>query len=171
MSAIGSKRYVTAQLFDFQLDAGGGEGKPHCIMSLRVVDGPDAGLNLTTRGYLTEKAAPITMDQLRALGWTGTKLSKAMSEGLGSRKATVRLTMEEYNGKVREKVTGIYAPKSFGPKNPIESDALASFDALFEDVAASSEVPALTDAAKAGELPAAKAYERPVAVVPADHDF
>ena len=150
----GNKRYVTVQAYDMQLD-NGGEGTPHTIVSLRIVDGPDAGINLTWRGYLSEKAAPFTMKGLRALGWTGNKLSKAMAEGLGTRKATACLKMDEYKGKLTEKVDGIFEPKAFGPKNPVDETSLDAFDALFEDVAAGVEVTQVTERTKAGERPPA----------------
>ena len=149
------KRYVTVAAYDMNLDNGGEGGTPVAIVSLRVLEGPDMGSNLTYRGYLSEKAAPFTMQALKALGWTGTKLSKAMAEGLGTRKATAQLKMEEYKGKVEEKVGGIYEYKPFGVKNPI--DNLDAFDALFADVAASAQAPEteLSDKNKVTELPPA----------------
>lgn len=177
LGPIGSKRYVNAVCYDLQID-NGGEGSPHVIMSLRVVDGEEAGRNLTARGYLTPckpgktvGALDITMKQLRALGWTGTKLSKAMQEGLGSRKASVRLEIEESKGKLYENVTGIFEPKTFGPQNPVDADNIAAFDALFEDAAAGVEVTALHEANKApAVLPAAVKYSAPTSK-PATTDF
>jgi hypothetical protein len=134
------------------LDDGGGK-TPCAILSLRVVDGPNTGTNLTSRHYLSEKAAPYALKALRALGWTGTKISKAMQEGLGTMKATAQLKNETYEGKTREKVTGIFPIKAFGPKNPIEASDLDSFDALFEGVAETVECVPLTEGSKAGELP------------------
>jgi hypothetical protein len=165
MGPIGSHKYVNAVAYDMQLD-NGGEGSPHVIVSMRVVDGPETGRNLTYRGYLTPckpgkkmGAIDVTMQNLRALGWTGTKISKAMAEGLGTVKANVRLTVEEYEGKISEKVTGIYTPKVFGPKNPVDTDNIAAFDALFEDAAAGYEAVAVTEANKApATLPPAVKY-------------
>lgn len=159
MGPLGSKRYVTAVCFDLQLDDGGDEGgKPFANLSMRVVEGPDTGRNLYKRCYLTEAAAPITFKQLRALGWTGTKLSKAMADGLGTRKATVRLTVEEYKGKLTENVSGIYEPKPRGTKNPVDATSLDAFDALFEDTAAGITAEFdLSDVNKAPPLPAAVA--------------
>ncbi len=137
MGPIGSKRYVTTVCYDMQPDNGGEGGKPYVLLSLRVVEGPDTGRNLIKRGYLSPSARDITIKQLRALGWTGTKLSKAMAEGLGTRKASVRLKVTEYNGKIREEVDGIYEPKPRGTKNPIDDTGLDAFDALFEDAAGS----------------------------------
>ena len=157
MGPIGSKRYCDVVCYDMSLDDGGEGGKPKVILSLRVVDGPDTGVNLTSYHYLSPAAAPYTMKALKALGWTGTKLSKAMAEGLGTRKAQAQLKVEEYNGKVNEKVAGIFEIKARGPKNPIEASDLDNFDALFEDVAASAEGPTtpLTEANAAPPLPPA----------------
>lgn len=154
---VGNKRYVDVVCFDMSLDSGGSEGgKPKVILSLRIVDGPEAGVNLTSYHYLTEAAAPYTMKALKCLGWTGTKLSKAMAEGLGTRKAQAQLKVEEYQGKVSERVAGIFEIKARGPKNPIDADSLDQFDALFEDVAASAEGPGpLCEANKAPPLPPA----------------
>lgn len=158
MGPENSKRYVEVVCYDMSLDNGGEEGgKPKVILSLRVVDGPDTGVNLTSYHYLTEAAAPYTMKALKALGWTGTKLSKAMADGLGSRKAQAQLKVETYEGKTREKVAGIFEIKARGPKNPVEASDLDNFDALFEDIAASSEGPStpLTNANIAPPLPPA----------------
>lgn len=168
MGPIGSKRYVNVGCFDMQIDNGGDEGgKPHVILSLRVLDGDDIGTNITSRHYLSPAAAPYTMKALKALGWTGTKISKAMAEGLGTRKAVAQLKVEEYKGKISEKVSGIYEFKARGPKNPIDESNLDAFDALFEDVAASAEGPesALSEVNKVTELPAPvtkKAVKAPV---------
>ncbi len=159
MNPIGSKRYETVVCYDMQLDNGGDGGNPKVILSLRVVEGDNVGENFTSYHFLTEKAAPYTMKALKALGWTGTKISKAMSEGLGTRKASAKLIVQEYKGKVSEKVDGIYEPKVFGPKNPIEANDLDAFDALFEGIAATAEGPTLNiDIVKAPTtLPAARA--------------
>lgn len=138
MSLIaGTKKYVNAVAYDMQLTNG---EKPYALVSLRVVDGPDTGRNLSKRLYLTEKAKDISFKQLRALGWTGTKLSRAMADGLGTRKATVLLIVEqnENTGKLYEEVKGIYEPKPMRARveNPVETSDLDAFDALFESDAA-----------------------------------
>lgn len=148
-------RYETVAAYDMQLDAGE-EGKAaKVILSLRVLDGENMGQNLTSYHYLSPAAAPYTMKALKALGWTGTKLSRAMAEGLGTRKATAQLKFETYNGKTAEKVTGIYEFKVRGPKNPVDDTSLDAFDAMFEDLAATAEAPEteLTDVNKVGALP------------------
>lgn len=157
MGPIGSKRYVDVVCYDFALDGGDGEKKPRAVLSLRVVDGPDTGVNLTFYGYLSEAAAPYTIKALKALGWEGTKLSKAMAEGLGTRKAQAQLKIEEYNGKVTEKVAGIFEIKARGPRvaNPVDDANLDQFDAMFEDLAAGIEVSAASEINKAPPLPAA----------------
>lgn len=155
---IGTKRYVDVMCYDFQIDNGGEGGKPYVVLSLRVTSGDDQGRNFTKRGYLTEKAAPITMSQLRALGWTGTKLSQAMAEGLGTRVASAQIIVKERDGKVYEEVNGIYEPKEFKrtTDNPVDASSLAAFDALFADVAAGVEVTPITDRTKAPALPASR---------------
>jgi hypothetical protein len=147
-------RYETVQAFDMQLDNGGGK-TPCAIVSLRVIDGPNTGTNLIWRGYLSEKAAPYTMKSLRALGWTGTKVSKALQEGLGSMKANAQLKTEVWEGKAREKVAGIFPLKErrLTVDNPIEAGDVDAFDALFESAAETVECVPLTDAAKAVALP------------------
>jgi hypothetical protein len=93
---------------------------------------------------------------MRALGWTGTKVSKALQEGLGSMKANAQLKTEVWEGKAREKVNGIFPLKErrLTIDNPIEASDIDAFDALFEGAAETVECVPLTDAAKAGELPA-----------------
>lgn len=158
MGPLGSKRYVDVVCFDIQLDTGGDSGKPFANLSLRIVDGPDAGVNLYRKCYLTAAALPYTMKALKCLGWTGTKLSKAMAEGLGTRKAQAQLVVKQLdNGKVVEDVKGIYEP--LGPRRSetaVDADSLDAFDALFEDAAANAEGPGpLTEANKAPPLPPA----------------
>jgi hypothetical protein len=160
MNPIGSKRYVDVVAYDMQLDNGGEGGSPKAIVSLRVVAGDDTGRNLTWYGYLTEKAAPYTMKSLKALGWQGTKLSRAMAEGLGSVRASAKLVVEEYNGKVREKVDGIFPAKVFGAKNPVDASSLDAFDALFEDAAAATENIDVVPGNAAPELPAARTISK-----------
>jgi hypothetical protein len=176
MGPIGSKRYLSVVCYDMQLD-GGEEGKSaYANLSLRVVEGPETGRNLWKKCYLSEKARDISIKQLRALGWTGTKLSKAMSEGLGTRKASAMLLVKQGDdGKIREEVNGIYEPKAFTPKNPVDNTSLDAFDALFEDaasaIAAETE---LSAANKAPPLPPAannNGTSKPVVANPNDLGF
>jgi hypothetical protein len=158
MGPVGSSRYVEVVCYDAQLDNGGG-GKPYIQLSLRVVDGPNAGQNITRRCYLSEKAAPITAEQLRALGWTGSKLSTVMADGLGSTKARALLKVKQLdNGKLVEDVAGIYAlgdRPAPATKSPAGADELASLDAVFSGFAAAAPVVAVTATNKAPEqLPA-----------------
>src|SRR5690606_29239204 len=138
---VGSKRYLTVVAFDMQLDDGGGEGgKPFANVAMRVVEGPETGSNLYRRFYLTEKALEASIRQLRALGWTGTKLSKAMSEGLGTRKAQAQVVTKQLdNGKVVDDVKGIYEPKARTTENAVTAENLDAFDALFVEAAAQVE--------------------------------
>jgi hypothetical protein len=151
----GSSRYVTVVAYDLQLD-NGGEGTPFAEVSLRIVEGPDTGKNIRKRCYLSEKAAPISMEQLRALGWTGTKLSKAMQEGLGTVKARAQLKVKQLdNGKIVEDTSGIYPLSAPKTKNAVDSSSLEAFDAMFADYAAATETVAVTELNRApAELPA-----------------
>lgn len=175
MGPVGSKRYENVACYDMQLDQGE-EGKAaKAILSLRVLDGDNIGQNLTSYHYLSSAAAPYTMKALKALGWTGTKLSQAMAEGLGTRKAVACLKVSEYNGKISEKVDGIFEFKARGPKNPVDESNIDAFDAMFEDIAACAEAPetALSEVNKVTELPAA--VTKPKAAAPknpnSDLDF
>jgi hypothetical protein len=162
-----SKRYVPVVCVDCQIDAGG-EGKPFALLTLRVVDGPDAGRTLYKRAYLSEKALEVSIKHLRALGWTGTKISKAMAEGLGSLKADAQLVMREYpegSGKMKEEVNAIYPPKTFKTGNPVDTDNLAAFDALFADAAASIENTPATEANKAPAVLPAAVKGKPAPVI------
>jgi hypothetical protein len=175
MGPIGSKRYVNVVCFDAPIDTGGGEGKsPYIALALRVVDGDDVGRNFTKRGYLSEKASPITFSQMRALGWTGTKISKAMSEGLGSRKASAMLVVKQLdNGKIIEEVVGIYEPKEFKrtTDNPVTEDNLDAFDALFADAAGAVEVTPLKDNLVAPPLPPSRRAGTPSTPVANPNDL
>jgi hypothetical protein len=153
MGPVGSKRYVTAVCHNFEIEADEEKTK-HVICSLRIVEGPETGRDLVWRGYLTEKAAPYTLQALKAMGWHGSKLSRAMQEGLGSLKVNVRLVVEEYNGKISEKADRVYEPKAKSfVKTPVDAATASSFDALFEAIAANVEGPANADANKAPPLP------------------
>jgi hypothetical protein len=171
---IGSKRYVTVVAYDLQIDNGGNGGKPFASVSLRVVEGEEAGRNLSKRCYLTDAAKAITFEQLRALGWTGTKLSRAMADGLGSTKASAMLVTVERNGKVYEDVNGIYPIRSkYTPvKNPIAQHDLAAFDALFEDDAAAipASAPTAENAAPATLPPPLKSNGSPKQPTPPAND-
>jgi hypothetical protein len=143
----------------------------HVLCSLRIVEGPESGRDIYWRGYLTEKAAPYTMQALKSMGWRGTKLSRAMEDGLGSLKVNVRLVVEEYNGKVDEKADRVYEPKARSlVKAPLDAATARSFDALFESVAASAEGPANADANKAPPLPP-RAESASVAAKPVDDEI
>jgi hypothetical protein len=79
----------------------GGEAKddgtltsPFVFVKLRVVEGDDIGKELNWRGYLVGGAQPITVDQLRAMGWSDNDITKLT--GLGSVKVEVTERMDEY---------------------------------------------------------------------------
>ncbi len=151
-------RYVTVVATDLQPDNG---PKPFVTVSLRIVEGPDAGVNLSRRFYLTEAALDYSLKQLRALGWNGKELSKAMQNGLGTLKAEATMEYVERNGKTYEDVGWInpIGQRTSKPSSgtPVGEADLAAFDALFADAAAA--IPAIqrtAENAAPGELPAAK---------------
>jgi hypothetical protein len=155
-------RYETVQAFDMTID-NGGEKTPFVLVSLRVVDGPNVGTNLFWRGYLSEAAAPYTLANMRKLGWSGTKISRAMAEGLGSMKARAQLKTAVWaiadggDGKAREKVNGFYAigESKLKTDNPVEQSDLDAFDVMLQGAAEAIECTPVTDIAKAGPLPPA----------------
>ena len=164
---MSNKRYVDVVCIDYALD-NGGEGTPFVELTLKCLTGEDTGRTIRTRRYLSDKATQFTMDSLRALGWTGTKLSKAMSEGLGTLKASAVIVPElGKNGKMYDNVKYINPIKPRGTSSPVDAGALEAFDALFEDAAANIAPLAANGMNKAPE----KLPEPPVATPPVDRSI
>lgn len=181
MGPLGSKRYARVACFDMEIKPGTETSKPHVVLSLRGLKDDDVGRNFFKRCYLSPAkegksvgAADITAAQLRALGWTGNTLSRAMSEGLGTKVADAQLTVREYNGRLQEEVTGIYEVKepTRQEQPPIEAAELASLDELFASHAVAVDPMPITDLNRAPETlpPAVKRAAPPVAAAP-DVDF
>lgn len=100
MSTEITNRYV-AVATSFEIDPGGAEKQsgsgltsPSVYVRLRVIEGDDIGKELHWRGYLVGGAQPITVEQLRAMGWSDNDITKLT--GLGSTKVEVTERMEEY---------------------------------------------------------------------------
>lgn len=141
-----SKRYTDVVCIDAQPNHGG-DGSPYIELTLKALTGEDAGRNFRKRCYLTEKTTARTQEQLRALGWTGTLLSKAMSEGLGTLKASALIgdDINKQTGKVyKDSVLGIYAIEAKRSATAVDADSMAAFDALFSESAANVPVVAKT---------------------------
>lgn len=82
------------------------------------------GRGVTLVGYLSERAAPITLRQMRDMGWQGDNLTD--TTGLGDTEVSITVKYEAYDGKPRMKVA--VWPLSGGgmlqAKNPIQGAAL-----------------------------------------------
>lgn len=85
------------------------------------------GRGVTLIGYLSEKAAPITIRQLRDMGWAGDSLTD--TTGLGSVEVSITVRYEEYEGKSRMKVAvwplgggGVEA------RNPLSKGEISALD-------------------------------------------
>lgn len=141
------------QCFDMTLDAGTDTKGPCVILSLRVVDGPFAGQDYTKYASLNGGALEYTMKSLRALGWQGENISKALQEGLGSTKAVGSFYEKAgQDGKTRTELM-IYPIGASAAKNPVED--INRFDALFADAAKLVPAVSVTEANKAVALPTA----------------
>lgn len=94
-----TNRYI-AVATSFDINPGGepkpdgGTTSPFVYVKLRVVEGDDIGKELHWRGYLVGGAQPITVEQLRAMGWNDNDITKLT--GLGSVKVEVTERMEEF---------------------------------------------------------------------------
>jgi hypothetical protein len=85
-------------------------GTPQVAVLLRVNDdcsSGDGGRTITAYLYLSEKAAPYSIESLRAMGWTGSDLSEladADCETALPNDVSFPINYEEYNGKSSPKV-------------------------------------------------------------------
>ena len=132
-----------------------GEPKaPDVVITMRVVEGPEAGFEIFKYGSLHENSQQYTIEMLRTLGWTCNDITALT--GLGTTKAIAVAKWEEYKGK-RKLDWMVFPVKT--PKPTLEADAAAGFAARFKALAASVapiERTPLNTGVPLEQLPAAK---------------
>lgn len=125
--------------FDFGKAA---KGTEQVAVEFEILDGPEAGRCLTWFGFFTEATTERTIESLRYAGWQGDDITTL--DGLGSRRVSLVVEHESYNGKVIAKVQWVNRFGGMGVvklKQPMDEKQKRQFAAKMKGFAAS--VPAL----------------------------
>lgn len=163
-------RYVVVAVPEsFAMELAEGKTDPRMTGKCRVIDGPEAGKEIPFSGSLSTKdfttrdgrigtPAGITMETLRALGWSGNDLSDLV--GLGSVKTDAvgkDHSFEGRDGKVVNTIQYSFYPARVRPT--LRAEDQRAFAAKFKAIAAGlkDKVVAVSDDNRAPvELPAAR---------------
>lgn len=141
--------YYDAMLVDWKLDFIGKNQTPAAVLYFSLEDG---AIEMQYKAFLTEKAKAKTVEDLVMLGLTDTDLvrfaqGKAQNALKLGKAVRVKIAHETYNGRIFERIRGVYEPKS---------RTQTSFDAIAR--AGTIKIGAEVLAAKsAGTKPEAKA--------------
>ena len=93
------KHPAIARSWDFGLTK---KDLPQVAVEFEIVDGEDAGEFITWYGYFTDDTEPRPLESLRACGWQGDDVSDL--KGMGSRKVSLVVEDELYEGKTHSRV-------------------------------------------------------------------
>lgn len=97
-------------------------GNEQVAVRLRIVEGDEAGHEITWHGYFTEKTTERTLESLRHLGWKGDDLFDL--SGIDANDVSIVVEEEEYDGKLQSKVRWINAAGGLAMKERMsEGDA------------------------------------------------
>lgn len=102
-------------------------GTEQIAVALSPSSGPSAGDSITWYGFFTESAQEITYRQMRTLGWAGDDLSDL--SGLDTNEVSFTVKTENYQGKDRQKVAGIFPLGGVVLKNEMTPEQLKAFAA------------------------------------------
>lgn len=140
--------------------------KASMSVKLRVTEGPKAGVEKTFFGSLNGGAVEYTLEALRTMGWRCSDITAL--EGLGSTKVTIALKDDEWNGKVRERVS-VFPIRA---NTTVTEENKAAFAAKFKAIAAGIKPVEISDLNKAPEvLPEAAQEPAKELAAPADKDM
>jgi len=104
-------------------------GKEQIAVSFEVVDGDQAGEEITWYGYFTEKTAERTIESLRHMGWQGNDLAAIAVDQLPN-EVSIVVDADEYNGVTRMKVQWVNrAGAGLALRTRMAPDAASSFAA------------------------------------------
>lgn len=100
---------------------------------MEITNGPEGQPpdQINWYGFLTEKALPVTVKALGALGWKGIDLTELENRGggLDTNEVEIVVEHEEYDGKLRAKVKWINSGGGLGMSKRVEGDSLKAFAA------------------------------------------
>jgi len=118
--------------FDFGTSARGTE---QVAVEVEILDGEEAGRFMTWFGYFSEKTSERTVEALRLLGWQGDDITKL--EGLGSRRVSIVVEHEDYDGKTNAKIQWVNRLGGLGVKlkTPMDDKAKRVFAAKMKGLA------------------------------------
>lgn len=97
-----------------------------------LLDLPDIGEQVSTFLVFSEKAAPYSIERLRALGWGGADLSDLA--GLGEAEVEVSVAYETYQGEEKMKVQ-VLTGGGVTLKNKLDDRGKRAFAAKYADLA------------------------------------
>ncbi len=126
----------------------GEDGKSDSVsIKVRIVAGPQAGVEKTWYGVLGGGATEITIQALRTMGWRCSDITAL--EGLGSTIVTVAEYDDDFGGKVRKRIS-IFEKRA--PKATVSDENKAAFAAKFKAIAAATKVVEISDINRAPEV-------------------
>lgn len=111
-------------------------GTQQIAVSLSPSEGPFAGDAITWYGFFTPDAQEMTFRQLRTLGWTGDDLTDLT--GIDANEVSFTVKSEEYQGKVRQKVAGIFPLGGVVLKDRMSPEQAKAFAAQMKGAAIAS---------------------------------
>lgn len=117
-------------------------GNDQIVVDLALID---IGEQVSTFLVFSEKAAPYSVERLRALGWKGTDLSQL--SGIDSQEVEVEVRYEQYQGDEKMKVEIRTGGGRVALKNTLDDKGKKAFAAKFAGLV--KAVPAAAGAAAA----------------------
>jgi hypothetical protein len=111
-------------------------GKAQVAVTFEILEGEDAGRNITWYGYFSDASKERTIEALRYCGWKGDDISD-MSSINGEGEASIVIEHEEYEGKTRAKVQWVNNGGGARLAKPMEDDEKKAFAEKMKGLVAS----------------------------------
>lgn len=115
-------------------------GNDQIVVDLDILD---LGENLSTFLVFSEKAAPYSIDRLRALGWTGNDLSDL--QGISTNEVEVAVKYEPYQGEEKMKVEILLGGGRVTLKHQLDDKGKKAFAAKYKALLGGSPAPAASN--------------------------
>lgn len=128
-------------------------GNDQIVVDLTLLadaDGREVGEQVSVFLVFSDKAAPFSIERLRALGWTGTDLSQL--DGIDRQEVQVQVKYEEYRGEQKMKVEILTGGGRVALKNQLDASGKKAFAAKFADLAKATAGPATAKASGSGPM-------------------
>lgn len=96
-----------AKAIEHELGYAKESGNEYIAVQFEIIGGKFHGMNVSWKGFFTEKTIDRTLESLRYCGWKGDNILNLNAEGFGENLVNIVVQHNEYNGKTYANVAWV----------------------------------------------------------------